>query len=156
MNKLQFALYYEIALKIAIFAHCGQKDIGNEPYILHPLLVSENCHTDKGKITALLHDVVEDSDLTIEDIKKRIPDEEILIALKLLTKSNEDRSGQGYQCYLCRIRNNPIACEVKMADLRHNMDLSRISRPLTNWDFRRQEKYRKSLEYLQQKNISFS
>lgn len=155
MNKLEFNLYYETALKIAIFAHCGQKDIGNEPYILHPLLVSENCRTDKGKITALLHDVVEDSDLTIEDIKKRIPDEEILTALNLLTKKETDRNGQGYQCYLCRIKNNSIACEVKMADLRHNMDLSRISRPLTNWDFRRQEKYQKSLDFLQQKNIVF-
>lgn len=148
MTKKEFVQIYNKAIRIAIIAHYGQRDISGEPYILHPLIVSEKCISDEGKIVALLHDVVEDSLITIEDIRKKIPREDILTAIFLLTKVEGDKKGEGYKKYLERIKANELAREVKIADLKHNMDLSRINRPLTEWDKKRQTKYIKSFDYL--------
>ena len=136
--------YYTMALEIALKAHKGQKDRGGKEYIYHPIAVSDMCITSKGKIVALLHDVVEDSDITIDDIKKVIPDDEILRAVLLLTKPKEDFS---YEEYLKKIRECPLACEVKLADLKHNSDLSRLKK-VTEKDLLRKEKYEKSILYL--------
>lgn len=147
MEKEKFIQYYTDAFAIATKAHLSQKDIGGKPYILHPIEVARHCISDKAKIVAILHDVIEDSDIQIEDIRKIIPDEEILSAIVLLTKTVNDRKGVGYVEYLKRIKANEIACEVKIADLMHNMDLSRIPQ-LSDWDRRRQIKYRNSLDFL--------
>lgn len=154
MEKEQFIKFYTSAIRLAIIAHYGQKDISCEAYILHPLTVADKCKTDKAKIVAILHDVVEDSDFSLEDVRKEIPDDAIIHALDLVTKKKEDRHGQGYKCYLCRIKGDAIACEVKLADLQHNMDLSRL-KEVTQRDLDRQAKYQKSFDYLSGKSYEY-
>lgn len=148
MIKKEFIQLYNKAIRLAIIAHYGQRDISGEPYILHPLIVSEKCFSDEGKIVALLHDVIEDSTISADDIKKEILRDDIVTAVVLLTKTENDKKGEGYKKYLERIKANKLAREVKIADLKHNMDLSRINRPLTEWDKKRQNKYIKSFNYL--------
>jgi (p)ppGpp synthase/HD superfamily hydrolase len=147
MDKYLFTMYFTAAVKLATVAHLEQKDIGGHPYLLHPLTVSELCKSDKAKIVAVLHDVVEDSEFTVEDIRKHIPDEEILTAIDLLTKKKKDKHGEGYRQYLGRIKRHPVAREVKIADLMHNSNLSRIPSP-TEKDIKRRKKYLNSLAYL--------
>lgn len=145
---VEFFELYNIALKIAIIAHDGQKDRGGHPYILHPITVSENCITAKAKIVALLHDVIEDSFMTIDDLKKEINDEDIIIAVDLLTKKTQKLNDFDYVNYLYNIKNNKLAREVKISDIRHNMNLSRLSYSPTPNDYKRQNKYKKSLDFL--------
>ncbi|MBQ7102918.1 MAG: HD domain-containing protein [Anaerotignum sp.] len=129
----------EKAMKLAEKAHRGQVDKGGHPYILHPKRVMEICETEEEKITALLHDVMEDTAYTQEDLRKEGFSEEILTALICLTH----REGEGYMEYIERICQNPLAVRVKYADLRDNMDLSRIPHP-TEKDAARLEKYKKA------------
>ena len=154
MKKEEFSILFIKAIRIALQAHGGQVDKAGEPYILHPLSVFSKCETEKGKIVAILHDVVEDSPITLADIQKEIPDQEIIDAVDLLTKKEADKKRQGYKCYLCRIKSNEIAREVKIADLKHNMDLSRL-KVVTERDIKRQKKYQKSLDFLQCKSCDF-
>ncbi|WP_458408140.1 GTP pyrophosphokinase [Anaerotignum sp.] len=129
----------EKAVKLAEKAHQGQVDKGGHPYILHPKRVMERCETETEKITAMLHDVLEDSDYTLENLREEGFSEEILEALVCLTH----QKGEGYMAYIERICCNPLAARVKCADLQDNMDLSRIPHP-TEKDFRRLEKYKKA------------
>ena len=102
------------------------------------------CKTQKGKIVGLLHDVVEDTPITLEDLRA-IFDEDIVIAIGLLTKTE----GFDINEYYAAIKNNPIAREVKMADLTHNMDISRFEgREITEKDRARTEKYKGYYAYL--------
>lgn len=129
----------EKAVKIAEKAHAGQMDKGGHPYILHPKRVMENCQTTEEKITAILHDVLEDTEITAEDLRKAGFLEEILAALLCLTH----REGEGYMAYIERVCENPLAARVKLADLQDNMDLSRIPDP-TEKDLARLKKYKKA------------
>ena len=129
----------EKARKIAEKAHAGQVDKGGHPYILHPLRVMERCETEMEKITAMLHDVLEDSAYTLEALKKEGFAEEILEALLCLTHLG----GEDYMAYIERICQNELAAKVKYADLQDNMNLSRIPNP-TEKDFSRLEKYKKA------------
>lgn len=135
---------YEKALRIATKAHAGQKDKGGHPYINHPLAVAEKVSRPEEKVAALLHDVVEDTEITLEDLWKEFPPC-IVTAVDLLTK----KKGPDYspEKYLEAIRNNELARQVKLADLEHNMDIRRIPNPGEK-DFRRLEKYQKNKEYL--------
>lgn len=132
------------AERIAEKAHQGQFDKGGYPYILHPKRVAEMCEGEKEKITALLHDVLEDSAYTAEDLRREGISEEILMALVCLTHREEE----GYMDYIERICENPLAVRVKYADLRDNMDISRIPDP-TEKDFARLEKYRKAIRRIE-------
>ena len=143
-------LMYEKAITIAIKAHQKQKDRGGKPYIYHPLYVAMNCDELKYKIVAVLHDVVEDSDITIAELRDAGFDEDILEAVDLLTKKDEDKHGQGYVEYLKRIRENDIALVVKLEDLKHNSDISRL-KDVKEKDLQRVEKYKKSIMFLQHK-----
>ena len=129
----------ERARKIAEKAHQGQVDKGGQPYILHPIRVMERCETELEKITAVLHDVLEDSEYTLEDLKKEGFSDEILKALVCLTH----REGEGYMEYIERVCENPLATRVKYADLQDNMDISRIPNPAEK-DYARLEKYKKA------------
>lgn len=110
---------YNKALEIATKAHTGQKRWGGEDYITHPIAVSELCKTEEAKILAVLHDTIEDTDLTIEDLRKENFAEEILVALEVLTK----RPNEKYRDYIVRIidSENTLAMCVKLADLHHNL-----------------------------------
>ena len=127
----------EKAAKLAEKAHQGQVDKGGQPYILHPGRVMEQCETDTDKIVALLHDVMEDTPYTLEDLRQEGFSEEVLEALLCLTH----REGESYMAYIGRVCENPLAARVKYADLQDNMDLRRIPEP-TERDFARLEKYK--------------
>ena len=137
----------EKALQVAFKAHDGQVDKAGNPYIFHPLTValSENLETETQKVVAILHDVVEDSDITFYDLENMGFNEEVLNALKLLTRDENSE----YYHYIREIRNsgNHNAYWVKFSDLEHNMDISRIPEP-TEKDYMRLEKYKKSMDIL--------
>ena len=132
-----------IALEIAINAHKGQKDLGGRDYIEHPKAVADLLETDEEKTVAYLHDVLEDTAITEEDLVIMGISSEIVCAIKVLTK----KRGEPYTEYIERVKENELARKVKIADLQHNMDLSRISTP-TKRDFKRLQKYKKAFIYL--------
>ena len=128
------------AIEIAAKAHAGQLDKGGKPYILHPLRVMMNfCADDdeNAQICAVLHDVVEDTAITLDDLRFEGFSEEIIAALGCLTK----RDGESYDDFISRILTNQLACKVKNGDLADNMDLTRIPNP-TEKDKERIKKYR--------------
>lgn len=129
------------AIRIAVTAHEGQTDKAGQPYILHPLRVMFMLRKETEKICAVLHDVFEDTDITIEYLRKEGFSEEVLIALNALTR----RENESYDDFIGRVIENKTACKVKLADLSDNMDLSRISNP-TREDYNRIEKYRKATD----------
>lgn len=131
----------EKAIQIAVKAHQGQIDKGNQPYILHPLRVMFSMESETEKICAVLHDVIEDTDITLDSLRNEGFSEEVLSVLNALTKQNNE----SYEQFIDRIINNKLACYVKLADLNDNMDLSRIKNP-SQKDFERLEKYKKAVD----------
>ena len=130
--------------RLAEEVHEGQTDKSGRPYIEHPLRVSRLVQGGVDEIlTALLHDVVEDTPVTLEDLRAKGYSERIVEAVDCVTR----RDGERREDYLKRVKGNETARRVKLADLTHNSDLSRISNP-TEQDFRRVENYRKEKEYL--------
>lgn len=110
------------AMRISYKAHNGQYDVNGVPYIFHPYHVAEQMKDEITTCVALLHDVAEDTDITIEMLEQEFP-AEVVEALKLLTHEK----GTDYFEYIERIRENPVARTVKLADLEHNSDTSRIT-----------------------------
>lgn len=135
---------YELALEIAKRAHAGQTDRAGEPYINHPLAVSQLVEGDQEKVAALLHDVVEDTPFTVESLRVLFGDT-IADAVDLLTHNPEEE----YFDYVKRAGTNPISRAVKIADLTHNSDVRRLKNP-TEKDAKRLEKYAKAMLILQQ------
>ncbi|UVL82268.1 HD domain-containing protein [Pseudomonas sp. B21-028] len=133
----------EKAIAISARAHEGQADKGGSPYILHPLKVMLRLSRHEERIVAVLHDVIEDTHVTLADLRNEGFSEAILAAIESLTK----REGESYQVFIERAGRDPLARRVKLADLAENSDLSRIDRPSQN-DLERVEKYRKAAEYL--------
>jgi (p)ppGpp synthase/HD superfamily hydrolase len=115
----------ERAIEIAAGAHSGQKDKGGEPYILHPLKVMFRLEKDSERIAAVLHDVVEDTDVTLEKLASEGFPQEILRAIEALTKM----PGESRLQAASRAAQNKIARQVKLADNAENMDISRIPNP---------------------------
>jgi (p)ppGpp synthase/HD superfamily hydrolase len=112
----------EKAIALAVEAHRGQKDRYGAPYILHPLRVMARVETTLEKIIAILHDVVEDTDWTLETLRGQGFGSPVLEALDCLTK----RPGEGYTAYIQRSGSHPLARRVKLADLEDNLDPRRI------------------------------
>lgn len=110
------------AMRIAYEAHNGQYDINGVPYIFHPYHVAERMTDEITVCVALLHDVVEDTGVTFEELEKEFP-EEVITALRLLTHEK----GTDYVEYIMKIKDNPVARAVKLADIEHNSDTSRIT-----------------------------
>lgn len=133
------------AMKIAYRAHHGQTDKGGIPYIFHPYHLAEQMTDEYTACVALLHDVVEDSDVTLEQLAEIFP-KEVVEAVALMTH-NDDTP---YLDYVARIASNPIAKAVKLADLLHNSDKSRLEDQSNNADAlkRWEEKYSKALQIL--------
>lgn len=140
--------HLKLAEAIATVAHEGQVDKGGHPYINHPRTVSGFCTTLEGKIVGWLHDVVEDTPITLDTIRNLGFDEKIVEALRCVTKE----AGFDEKEYYLRIKKNPIAREVKLADLKHNTDLSRIPQDapeaLKTKMLKKREKYLEHMEYL--------
>ena len=133
----------ELAIKIATECHKGQKDKGGVDYINHPLKVAELCTHQISQCVAILHDVMEDCGETHDSLLKKGVLDEICFRVDRLTH----RENEGYFDYIENVSLDGVAREVKMADLTHNMDISRIPNP-TEVDFKRLEKYRQVLNYL--------
>lgn len=133
----------EIAIEIAVKAHWGQKDKGGEAYILHPLRVMLRMRTDAERIVAVLHDAVEDSDITLNDLRLEGFTEEVIDALRALTKLPGESRIEAAK----RAAQIPLARLVKLADNAENSDLSRIPYP-TQKDLDRLEEYRKVRQIL--------
>lgn len=131
------------AIILATEKHRGQKDRGGKPYILHPLEVMSGCESIEEKIVALLHDLIEDTDIT-EEFLRHFFNKEVVDAIVLLTR-NDDID---YMDYIRNIKGNTLATKVKLQDLKHNMDLTRLSNTPSSNDIERQEKYKKALSIL--------
>ena len=129
------------AMNLAYTAHHGQFDKGGVPYIVHPIHLAEEMDDEVSTCVALLHDTVEDTAVTLEELASIFP-REIVEAVDLLTH----RDGVEYFDYVRSIRANPVAVKVKLADLRHNGDPKRISNQ-GNAEKRR-EKYAKAWKIL--------
>ena len=135
----------EKAMILAAKGHMGQLDKGGHPYILHPVRVMLQCKTIEEKTVAMLHDLLEDTAYTAEDLRKEEFPEEIIEAVVCLTKTE----GEDYGEYIERICRNPLAARVKLADLTDNMDLNRLP-GLTPKDFQRLEKYLRAKSRVEQ------
>lgn len=112
------------AITIAVKIHRGQKDRYGAPYILHPIRVMMRVENEIEKIVAILHDVVEDSDMTLDDLKDEGFSVEIINAIDCVTK----RENEPYLAYIERTKQNKIAIKVKIADLEDNLDIKRADK----------------------------
>ncbi|WP_312438490.1 HD domain-containing protein [Janthinobacterium sp.] len=133
----------ERAIEIAARAHAGQADKGGAPYILHPLRVMLRVAPGAQQIVAVLHDVVEDSDVTFEDLEREGFSAEVVKGLRAVTKVE----GESYEDFVARAARDPVGKAVKLADLMENSDLSRIAEP-SRKDLERVEKYGRAIAYL--------
>ena len=134
------------AIDISYNAHKGQYDKAGKPYVTHPIYVASKMKTNEEIIVALLHDVIEDTKLTIEDLIEEGFCEETIKAVEAITRKPEEE----YFQYIKRVKENPLARKIKIEDLKHNMDLKRIENP-TEKDLARVDKYSKALEILRGK-----
>ncbi|MBE6674748.1 MAG: HD domain-containing protein [Ruminococcaceae bacterium] len=132
------------ALKLCFDAHKEQTDKSGMPYVFHPFHLAEQMQTEETTIVALLHDVVEDTDYTIDDLRKMGFSENVLSAIEFMTHD----TCTPYMDYVAQIKTNPIAKAVKLADLKHNSDMSRLD-IITQYDIDRKEKYKKAIELLE-------
>ena len=133
------------AIDIAFSAHKDQRDKAGRPYFMHPVIVASQMDSEYEICAALLHDVAEDTSITIEELEREFP-KEITEALRLLTHDGHT----DYLDYVREIKKNPIAKKVKLADLNHNLDITRIqdNPKLLEGFMRRREKYEKAKEIL--------
>lgn len=128
------------ALKLCFEAHKDQVDKSGMPYVFHPFHLAEQMKDEKCTIVALLHNIVEDTNYTFDDLKKLGFDNEVIKALMLLTHDDD----VPYMTYVAAIKQNPIARAVKLADLQHNSDLSRLD-SVDEKALKRKEKYSEAI-----------
>ena len=134
------------ALKVCFDAHKEQLDKSGLPYVFHPFHLAEQMTEELSCTVALLHDVVEDSDYSLDDLAKMGFDGRVIEAVALMTHTED----VPYMEYVEKIKTNPIATAVKLADLRHNSDSSRLD-TLTEWDLKREAKYKAAIALLEGK-----
>jgi (p)ppGpp synthase/HD superfamily hydrolase len=133
----------EDAVAIAAQAHRGQRDKAGAPYLLHPLRMMLRMDTEAAMMAAVLHDVVEDTEWTLDRLREEGIPEEVLEAVDRLTH----RDGESYEEFVERVRTNPTARQVKIADLEDNMNIRRINQ-LGASDLERLEKYHRAWRVL--------
>lgn len=126
----------EEAIKLASIKHYGQRDKSNKPYIFHLLYVMNNLDDLKAKIVGVLHDILEDTDITRNDLLNYGFSKEIIHSVEVLTKSKN----QEYMEYIEKIKGDNVARKVKLIDLKHNIDLTRLSE-ISGKDLKRNIKY---------------
>ena len=136
-------LYLDRAIELAKQHHEGQTDKAGKPYIEHPLRVMNQVESEEEKIVAVLHDIVEDTDISLDDLRNEGFSKEVVDAVECLTKQDDEN----YDSYIERISFNPLAVKIKLADLEDNRDLTRLPE-VTDKDLERIEKYDKALENL--------
>ena len=131
------------ALSLCFEAHKNQLDKSGMPYVFHPFHLAEQMETEETVVVALLHDIVEDTDYTIDDLKNMGFPNTVTDAIALMTHD----ANTEYMDYVARIKTNPIAKAVKLADLRHNSDTTRLDK-VTEKDLKRVEKYTAAIKFL--------
>lgn len=135
----------KMALKLCFEAHKEQVDKSGMPYVFHPFHLAEQMQTEETTVVALLHDLIEDTDYTIEDLTSMGFGKNITDAIALLTHADSVE----YMDYVREIKNNPIAKAVKLADLKHNSDLSRLD-VVDEKALNRREKYLNAIKLLEE------
>ena len=143
MYSLSELALLEKAIALAVIHHKGQTDKAGKPYIEHPLRLMNQVESEDEKIVAVLHDIVEDTDVSLDDLRDEGFSEEVLSAIECVTKQD----GEDYDSFIERISFNPLAVKVKLADLEDNMDLTRLPE-VTEKDLERVEKYKRAKERL--------
>lgn len=138
----------ENAIVLAAQKHAGQKDKSGQPYILHLIRVMLSMETEEERIVAILHDILEDTDVTVSDLLKRGFSEEVVEAIRSVTR----RENESYMDFIIRANENEIGRKVKIADLKDNMDWDRIQQP-TDDDLKRMRKYQKAYFQLKRGSV---
>lgn len=133
------------ALKISFDSHKNQLDKSGIPYVYHPFHLAEQMDDEYSTCVALLHDVVEDTDTTLDDLSRFFP-KEVIDAIALMTHDDS----VPYLDYVRTIKSNPIASKVKLADIQHNSDLTRLD-TVDDKAVERAEKYKKAIRILENK-----
>ena len=133
------------ALRLCFDAHKEQVDKTGLPYVFHPFHLAEQMTDEATAVCALLHDVVEDTEMTLEDLAAMDFGSDVIEALRLLTHD----PSVPYFDYVAALSQNPIARRVKLADLRHNSDLSRMDE-IDEWALARTEKYKTAIKMLEE------
>ena len=139
-------LYTELtkkAMKLCFEAHKDQTDKAGLPYVFHPFHLAEQMPDEDCTVVALLHDVVEDTPYTLDDLRAMGFHDTVLSALALMTRDED----VPYLDYVARLKDNPVARTVKLADLRHNSDLTRLDK-VDEKALRRIEKYQQAIRLL--------
>lgn len=134
---------YRHAMEICVKAHKCQKDKAGEDYVMHPIRVAQKCISPNAKVVALLHDTIEDTDVTADYLRNEGFPEEIIGAVLSVTK----QEGENYEDFVRRASENTIGREVKIADLEDNMDVRRL-KEITDEDVARLRKYLSAWQYL--------
>lgn len=135
----------EKSLEFALRAYTGQKDKAGETYILHPLRIMAKMEGAKEKAVALLHDVIEDSEITARQLLESGIPEDVVDAVEALTK----RDGESYEAFLLRVKANLLATKVKIADIEDNINVLRL-KSLEGKDLERVAKYHKAWRFLRE------
>lgn len=135
------------AMTLCYEAHKDAFDKSDVPYVFHPFHLAEQMQDELSTVVALLHDVVEDTHHTFDSLREAGFGDDVLRPLALLTRSAETETEEDYLAYVARIREDPIARAVKIADLTHNADLTRLP-TVTDKDRSRAAKYQKALMLL--------
>lgn len=129
----------EVALQRALTAYAGKVDKGGKPYILHPLRLMARLSDPIGQCVAVLHDVIEDSDTTADDLRADGFPESVVTAVEVLTR----RRGESYEAFIDRVHVHPLACKVKLLDIEDNLNILRINE-VTQKDLQRIAKYHRA------------
>ena len=146
-------VYTELTNKALVFAynaHHGQLDYNGIPFIFHPLHLAEQMQDEISCCAALLHDVVEDTHLTLDDLRKEFPEEVVEVVALLTHDDSAEYNNNVYFSYIEKIKGNPVAKKVKLADIAHNSDQTRCTgaglppQKLLFW----QQKYQKAAAIL--------
>ncbi len=140
----------EEAIQLALVTHKGQTQRNGAPYILHPLYVMQQVKGEVSQIAAVLHDVVEDSSLTLDDLRSKGFSEEVVKIVDAMSK----RQGESYEQYIHRLAATPTAIPIKLADLRHNMDALRLV-DFTEQDGLRFQRYHRAYKQLERRYTEF-
>lgn len=131
------------ALKLCFEAHKNQVDKSGMPYVFHPFHLAEQMADEKSTVVALLHDVIEDTDYTLDNLEEMGFEKDVINALALLTHSSDTL----YMEYVAKIKTNSIAKAVKLADLQHNSDLTRLD-VVDEKSLKRKDKYAEAIKIL--------
>lgn len=123
MNKEETAKLLDKAALICVTKHAGQRDKAGSAYFQHPMRVAMRCRTDEEKIVALLHDTIEDTDVTTEYLLAEGFPQTIVDGILALTK----RDGESYEAFVARAKRNPLGRVVKLHDLEDNLDIFRLT-----------------------------